>query len=350
MNEQNIFLDTADISPLSPSLIQHNTKTVNIFIDDGLPSVACALIGKKLEWKPVLWMMHEAQRLNEMQKVRVVICEGRLTENTKKLIRDILCSTTVEFIDVLLSGNFRFYVTSATMASTYIETSRDTPVYYSAGTMRLPRLLIAHWSQKHNIDNIGYPLMNNAEIKGLKDQISKLSDYDIEGYNNVAKRLYGDISSKEFDERQVEKLRGCRVNIVSEQPWFDHIEGFLCEKFSDAVANKCLPFFVGNRNDNEHIKEFGFEPYVGFDYSPLDNENFIDRWTGLLEKNTSALTNPKVNEEIYQLNRPIIDNNFDVLKSTDWKQKAKDEIESLPKSVKIFLRKMFFLKKIPDYH
>ena len=50
----------------------------------------------------------------------------------------------------------------------------------------------------------------------------------------------------------------------------------------------------------------------------------------------------KVNEEIYQLNRPIIDNNFDVLKSTDWKQKAKDEIESLPKSVKIFLEKCFF--------
>jgi len=342
MNEQNIFLDNADISPLNPSLINANTQTVNIFIDDGLPSTGCALVGKKLEWKPLLWIMHEAQRLDEMQKVRVVICEGRLTDKTKKSIKDILSSTSLEFIDVLLSGSFRFYVNSATMASTYVETGRDTPLYYSAGTMRLPRLLIAHWSQKHNIDSIAYPSMNNIEMTAFKHQISRLSDYNIEGYSNVSKRVYGKVSEKEFNERQVEKLRGCRVNIVSEQPWFDNIEGFLCEKFSDAVANKCLPFFVSNRNDNEYIKELGFEPYVGFDYSPLDNENFIQRWTGLLEKNKSALTDPKINQEIYYLNRPIIDNNFDVLKNTDWTQKAKDEITSLPDSVKDFLEENFF--------
>jgi len=342
MNEQNIFLDSADISPLRNSLIHDNTETLNIFIDDGLPSTGCALIGKKFEWKPLLWIMHEAERIDKIQKTRIVICEGMLTKSTKTLIEGILPTTDLEFIDVSLSGNYRFYVNSAKTAVSYKEHNRKTLLYYSAGTMRLPRLLIAHWSQKNNIDNVAYPVMNNIELTAFKHQLSRLSDYSIEGYNNVEKRVYGNISQKEFDQRQTEKLGQCRINIVSEQPWFDNIEGFLCEKFSDAVANKCLPFFVSNRNDNQYIKKLGFEPYIGFDYSPLGHENLIERWTGLLDKNKSALTDPTFNSEIYYLNRPIIDHNFEVLKNTDWTQKAKDEISPLPITVKTFLQEYFF--------
>ena len=342
MNEQNLFLDSADISPLHNSLIHDNTEILNIFIDDGLPSTGCALIGKKFEWKPLLWIMHEAERIDKSQKTRIVICEGMLTKSTKTLIEGILPTTNLEFIDVSLSGNHRNYVNSSNMAVSYKDFNRTSLLYYSVGTMRLPRLLIAHWSQKNNIDNVAYPVMNNIELTAFKHQLSRLSDYSIEGYNNVEKRVYGNISQKEFNQRQTEKLRKCRINIVSEQAWFDNIEGFLCEKFTDAVANKCLPFFVGNRNDNQYIKKLGFEPYVGFDYSPLEHENFIERWTGLLDKNKSALTDPTINSEIYYLNRPIIDHNFEVLKNTDWKQKALDELSLLPISVKNFLQENFF--------
>jgi len=342
MNEQNLFLDNQNISPLQESLIHNKTDVLNVFVDDSVDSTGSALIGKKFEWKPLLWMMHQKERILHLSKFRLIVCEGKWSTATKQSVGNTLPGVDVEFIDVALSGSYQFYVNSAKNASDYQDTDRETLLYYSVGTMRLPRLIITHWSLKNDIKNIGYPAMSQLELSSFLHQISKLSDYDIGDYVNTSKRFFGQISEHKFNIRQSAKLRECRINIVSEQPWFDHIEGFLCEKFTDAVANKCLPFFIGNGDDNQYISLLGFKPYVGFDYSSLKRKNFIDRWTSLLVDNKNVFLDTDKNKEIYDLNKHVIDYNFGVLLQTDWLQKATDEIETLPPHVKQFLIKQFF--------
>jgi hypothetical protein len=349
MHEQTIFLDEHSISPLKDSIIKDNTNVLNVIIDDGQQNTDCALIGKKFEWKPILWMMHQKERISSLNKFRLIMCECELSLTTKQTIKDTLSGVDIEIIELNLSGSYHFYVLCAAEARQFKSTERDVPTYCSIGTMRLPRLLIAHWSQKHGIENIGYPSLSESELSSFKHQISRVSDYKIDDYHNVSKRFFGDVHLTEFWKKQTAKLRECRIALVSEQPWFDHMQGFLCEKFVQPIANKCVLFFVGDANDNQYIKKLGFKSYIGFDYSALREENFIVRWTKLLDDNKNFFLDKDKNKEIYDLNRDVIEHNFEVLKNTDWTQKAKDEIETLPSQVKDFLLEKFF-KELHTYY
>lgn len=351
MNEQILFLDHHDVSPLVDSIIDDNTDILNVIVDDGQPNTDCALIGKKFEWKPILWMMHQKERISRLVKFRLIMCECELSASTKQTINNTLPGVDVEFIELALVGSYSFYVHCVEDAHAYKDTVREIPLYYSIGTMRLPRLLIAHWSQKHDIENIGYPSMSEPELSSFTHQISRMSDYEIDDYVNVSNRFFGNVTARTraFHQKNTERQRGCRIAMVSEQPWFDYMQGFLCEKFVQPIANKCLLFFIGDTNDNQYITKLGFKSYVGFDYSALKEKNFIVRWRKLLDDNESFFLDKDKNKEIYDLNKHVIEHNFEVLKNTDWKQKAKDEIEMLPAQVKEFLLKKFFTEIPPFY-
>tara|TARA_B100001094_G_scaffold248414_1_gene245467 strand:- start:142 stop:1197 length:1056 start_codon:yes stop_codon:yes gene_type:complete len=349
MNEQNLFLDQHSVNPLKESVIDDKTEILNVIVDDGQPSTDCALIGKKFEWKPILWMMHQKERISSLVKFRLVMCECELSTTTKQIIIDTLPGVDIEFIELNLSGSYHFYVLCAEEARAYKSTVREVPLYCSIGTMRLPRLLIAHWSQKHSIENIGYPALSESELSSFKHQISRVSDYEINDYLNVPKRFFGNLHFTKFFQKQTAKLRECRIAMVSEQPWFDHMQGFLCEKFTQPIANKCVLFFIGDTNDNQYITKLGFKSYIGFDYSALKEKNFIVRWTKLLDDNKNFFLDKDKNKEIYDLNRHVIEHNFEVLKNTDWTKKAEDEIEMLPAQVKEFLLEKFF-KELPTHY
>ena len=349
MNEQILFLDHHDVSLLTDSIIDDNTDILNVIVDDGTPTTDCALIGKKFEWKPIIWMTHQKERLSRLVKFRLIMCSCELSAATKQTINDTLPGVDIEFIELALAGSYSFYVYGAEAAHAYKDTVREVPLYYSIGTMRLPRLLIAHWSQKHGIENIGYPLMSKSDLSSYTQMISRISDYKIDDYHNVSNRFFGNVNTRAFHQKQIARLRRCRIAMVSEQPWFDYVQGFLNEKFTQPIANKCLLFFISDTNDNQYITKLGFKSYIGFDYSALKEKNFIVRWTKLLDDNESFFLDEDKNKEIYDLNRHVIEHNFEVLKNTDWTQKAKDEIEMLPAQVKEFLLKKFFTELLTYY-
>jgi len=199
--------------------------------------------------------------------------------------------------------------------------------------MRFPRLIIAHWLQKNKVD-VGKPKIGNERLSILRQQISRIGSYDTSDYEDIENRYFGNLHEDSFKVKQSKLFHGHRIAIVSEQPWFDYMENFLCEKFADPVACKCLPFFIGNGDDNQHITRLGFKSYVGFSYDSLQKSNFIERWTALLEDNRVFLLESFYNESIYDMNRDIIDYNYEHLHNTDWEEKARLELQQLPQTVK----------------
>lgn len=340
MTEQHLILDWKDISPLRGSLIHSDTNILNLYIDDGTHSTNCEAVGNSMEWKPYLWLQHEKNRLRLLKKLRVIICEGKIPKWLKGLINQT-ADTEVEFFELLLSGSYKFYEDAKRLPKQDSIIERDKKTYYSVGTMRFPRLIIAHWLQKNKVD-VGKPKIGNERLSILRQQISRIGSYDTSDYEDIENRYFGNLHEDSFKVKQSKLFHGHRIAIVSEQPWFDYMENFLCEKFADPVACKCLPFFIGNGDDNQHITRLGFKSYVGFSYDSLQKSNFIERWTALLEDNRVFLLESFYNESIYDMNRDIIDYNYEHLHNTDWEEKARLELQQLPQTVKDKIIYRFF--------
>ena len=139
-------------------------------------------------------------------------------------------------------------------------------------------------------------------------------------------------------------LLTAKISIVTEQPLFDHVERFYSEKLTHSMACKTLPFIISNKNDNENIKDLGFKPYVGFDYSAESIADFVERWQTLLDSNGHFLLDDKHASVILEKNKDIIEYNYSVLLDTDWRHKALEEISNLPTLVRDFLENRFFNK------
>ena len=339
MNEQHIFFDHVTLNPLGPSLVEPHTEHLVIYIDDGTPSTDHALVGKNFEWKPFLWMQHEKARLDALEKMTIVLCSGVLAEHTKAVIRETF-KTDVCFHDLLLSGSYQFYEHSKMLQQDH-DVDRSQTTYFSIGTMRLPRFIVCAWLLR-NGQSVGRPKLSSNSLQMFRQQIARTGSFYSEDYDNTECRYFGDLTQKQFNHKQALMLNKHRIAIVSEQPWFDKVENFLNEKFSDVVATKCLPFFIGNGDDNNHISRLGFRPYKGFDYGALlRKSNFVDRWQSLLEDNRHFLLDDFHNKEIYEMNRDVIEFNFKHLMETDWIEKAHQELSLLPPTIKENILELF---------
>lgn len=340
MNNQHIFFDTVKLDCLGPSLVDETTNFLDIYIDDGTYSTTCELIGKNFEWKPLLWMYHERQRLNQLDKMRVITCQGVLTNKIKNEITKAL-NIPVEFIGLLLGGHSKNIIwdEAKIIAENKYEISRTKNTYYSVGTMRLPRFVITAWLQQHK-QRVGRPSLHPNHLKMFRHQISRTTDYDTINYDNSELRLYGNVTQNEFRQKQIVDLLSHRIGIASSVPWYDVIESFIDEKFTDLVACKCVPFFVGNGDENKHIAKLGFESYIGFDYSGLSKSNHVERWLTLLNDNKDFLLKEEHSNKIYEMNKDIIEYNYKVLINTNWYDKANTEFKTISSSMRQTISKL----------
>jgi len=340
INEQVIFLDDLDLNPLNGSLIDPGTTVLNLLIQDGRPSTDCCLIGKKFEWKPLVWMIHEIEKINQLDKLRIIVCEGLLSDDTKKNIQSNF-HVEIEFFDLLIVGSYQFFLEAQGMAKNFRTQIKDLNLFYSAGTMRLPRYFLAHWLQEHDID-FGRPLVNKKEMETLTHQMRRISKKDLSNYNNVERRFFGRCSTDTYWMKQVDMIQRSKICMVTEYPFFDWREAFYDEKFLHTVAGKSIPFFFGNKNDNDNIELLGFHSYVGIDYSAENIQDFAERWQRLLDCNKNYLLDVAHAETLYKKNRSVIDYNFDVLVRTDWKDMALQKVNKLPQAPMDFIKDKFF--------
>jgi len=343
--EQIIFLDEIDSSNLSPlrkSLIHEDTAKLNIIIGDGRSATDCALIGNRFEWKPLIWMMYQQDRIKKLDTLKIILIESIMPEHVKNEIRNMFKNVNVKFFDLLLPGYHHILLESQSMARQYQDHKRDNVLYFSAGIMRLPRFVLVHWLQKKQAQNFGHPLLSDTDIQTFTHQLSRLCKKDFSDYENVERRFFGNCDIFTYWQKHRDILLKTKISVVSAQPFFDYLESFYCEKFLHSVACKTLPFFIGNKNDNENVKDLGFKPYVGFDYSSESIDNFVERWQKLLDDNSHFLLQQEHASEIMEKNREIIQYNFDVLVSTDWKKKAYEKISMVSGPTREFLKELFF--------
>ena len=340
INEQVIFLDEIDLNPLNGSLIDPGITVLNLIIRDGTPSTDCCIIGKKFEWKPLIWMLYEMEKINRLDKLRIIVCEGLLGDDTKKNIQSNF-GVAVEFFDLLIAGSYQFFLEAQGIAKSYQPRIKDSNVYYSAGTMRLTRYFLAHWLQEHDID-FGRPQLTKRDMESLSHQLHRISEKDLSNYKNVERRFFGDCDYETYKKKHVEILQRSKICMVAEYPFFDWREAFYDEKFTRVLAAKSIPFFFGNKNDNANITLLGFRSYSGIDYSSDNIQDFVKRWQMLLDSNKNYLLDVAHNDTLHEQNKAVIDYNFDVLIRTDWKDKALQKVNELPSVPMDFIKDKFF--------
>ena len=340
IDEQVIFLDQVDLNPLNGSLIDPGTNVLNLIIDDGTPSTDCCIIGKKFEWKPLIWMLHEMERINQLDKLRIILCQGLLGDDKKRNIQSNF-GVEVEFFDLLIVGAYQFFLEAQGIAKNYQPSVKDNKVYYSVGTMRLTRYFLAHWLQEHNID-FGRPRLANRDIESLSHQLNRITEKDFSNYENISRRFFGECTQDTYWEKHVDLLLKAKICLVAEYPFFDWTEAFYDEKFTHVLAAKSIPFFFGNKNDNANIELLGFRSYVGIDYSADKIQDFANRWQMLLDSNKNCLLDVAHMDTLHAKNKSVIDYNFDVLIHTDWKEMALQKLDQLPSAPMDFIKDRFF--------
>lgn len=340
INEQVIFLDETDLNPLNGSLIDPDTTVLNLIIRDGKPSTDCCIIGKKFEWKPLIWMLHEMEKINRLDKLRIIVCEGLIANDKKKNIRSNF-DVEIDFFDLLIVGSYPFFLQAQDIAKNYQPSIKDRNVYYSVGTMRLTRYFLAHWLQEHNID-FGRPRLTRRDLESFTHQLCRIFEKDLYNYNNVERRFFGHCDQATYNDKHVDIIQRSKICMVAEYPFFDWREAFYDEKFTHVLAAKSIPFFFGNKNDNANIELLGFRPYVGIDYSADKIQDFANRWQILLDSNKHYLLDVEHLDTLHAQNKSVIDYNFDVLKRTDWKEMALQKVDQLPSVPMDFIKDRFF--------
>lgn len=348
IKEQIIYLDELDrrsMSPLNRSLIHDDTEILDIIIVDARPTTACTLIGNRFEWIPLIWITHEQDRIKKLDTLRIILSGAKMAEHVKHEIKILCKDINVEFHDLLLPGfGYTFFLEAQDVARRYINLKRDNILYYSAGTVRLPRFVLIYWLQQRQAHNFAHPKLSEDEMRTLQHQLYRLSKKEFHDYENVERRFFGNCDWHTYQKKHVDLLLRSNISLVSTQPFFDYLESFYCEKFLHPVACKSLPFFINNKNDNENIRDLGFMPYVGFDYSANSIDNFVERWQKLLDDNSHFLLDNDNAFMIMEKNKEIIEHNYQVLLTTNWEQKAFDKISTLSGPVRDFMIKTFICK------
>lgn len=337
--EQTIFLDTKPYSTIGHGLINQDTQVLNLILGDMTPQTDCCLIGNQMEWKPLIWMQHEKNRIRNLKSLRIINLEGKLRNTAKQSVKDTAAGIDVDFIDMQHFENWIFMKECQDLKHTTRETDRIHSVAYSVGTMRLNRFVLLGWCQKNNLSNIGQPLLTDNELFCFNHVYKRLMETEHNmRYKNKRNRLFGEVDQDQFNKLQMSLLSSSYINFVTLYPNYNIKNGFYCEKAWYPMLCKTLPFFVGNLDDNANLKMYGFRPYVGFDYSADCISNPIVRWQKLLEDNKKFFLDIDESRKIHNLNKEIIEYNYNKLTQTDWKKLAYQEVQSLPAHIQTILQ------------
>lgn len=331
IKSQTIFLDQTPYNVQSGSLISANTEILNVIIDDGTLQTDCQLIGDNMEYKPLVWLHYENKNICKMKELNFIFLQSKASGKLKKNITNIFPNLTINFYELLHLGNYQFFEL-AKKIDLPTHTARQNCCYFSIGTMRLPRFYLAWYCQRVGMNNSGYPESGGNLFKDYMYQLEKISvaELTFQEYKDKEKRFFGNVDQGDFEKKQINLLSDSRINIVSHYPFYDYVTHFYDEKLSLPIRAKTLPFFFDNKGANDNIRDLGFEPYVGFDYSAEHMDNFVMRWETVLQNNKKFFLEEKESKEIYDMNKNIIDNNYRVLMETNWREKALAECLQLP--------------------
>ena len=337
--EQTIFLDRTPYNITGPGLINQDTQVLNLIMYDMTPQTDCCLIANQMEWKPLIWMQHEKNRIMTLKSLRIINLEGVLRDTTKQSVKAIAGGIDVSFIDLQYFGNWYFMKQCQDEKHTVKETNRIYSVMCSIGTMRLNRFILLGWCQQNNLQNIGQPRLTENELYSFNHEYKRLMDTENNmQYENKENRLFGEVNQTQFNKLQISPLSSSYINFVAEYPNYNIKDGFFCEKVWYPVLCNTVPFFVGNIDDNANLKMYGFRSYIGFDYSADCISNPVTRWQKLLEDNKKFFLDINESRKIYNLNKEIIEYNHDKLTQTDWKKQAYQEVQSLPIHIQTILK------------
>lgn len=333
---QTIFLDRTPYNIQSGSLIDGKTEVLNLLIEDGTPQTDCQLIGLCLEYKPLVWMNFEKQRISNLKELNVVFLSGKLAPKGKKQIAKLFPQINVNYFEIPLLGA-HYYFEKLKKQRSVEHHNRKQNCYFSIGTPRLPRFYLTVLCQRYGIDNFAFPGMSENLLRDFTHQLNQLSGHEnvIGSFQNVPKRLFGEIPQCEFEIKQMSLLADARINIVSHYPFFDYMTHFYNEQLAWPMLTKTLPFFFDNKNANANIADIGFKPYIGFDYRADAIDNFVERWNVLFEDNKKFFLESIASQEIYRMNKEIIDHNYRVLLETDWKAKVHKELLEIPENLRL---------------
>jgi hypothetical protein len=336
--EQVIFLDKETFHPNGNSLIDNDTKVLNILIVDICGLTDFHIIGKKVEWSPLIWLMFEKERIGRLDTLRICLGMAKLTSKSKNILQTLFPNLEIQYCEMLLGiGSTINFKAAKQLAQRFRESPKDKHFFYSSGSLRIQRFLLIYWLQQHNISNIsnvGHPEIGQQSLRSLKNWLTRFSNHDYSDYSNEDKRFFGDIRVDEFNNKIYPMRCRSMISIVTSYPYFDYAESNYDEKVAFTFASKSLPFFLGNCNDNSNLPDLGFRTYAGFDYSADKIENFVQRWQSTFESNKKFLFDTKNNRDIYENNLEVIEYNFDLLLSTDWDKKFLRELEKMPAMVR----------------
>ena len=338
-NNQTILLDRATYNITSASLIESDTKVLNLIFSDFTEPANFTLIGKSMEWKPLIWMQFEKERIKRLECLRIINCEGTLQDAFKQKVKGIFQHLDIEFIDVKHLGNWMFNQECKNVKDSVVAQDRIKSVTYSAGTMRLNRYVLLGWCQQNQLHDVGRPAMSKNQLRMFNNEYSRLAgtQFDMH-YDAKANRFFGDVGQDAFNLKYCQVLGGSHINFVAHPPDYGLRHGAFDEKLWYTLICKTVPFFVGNVSENDNLKMYGFESYVGFDYSADSISNPIERWIKLLDDNKRFFIDIDESKKIHDLNKDIIEHNYDRLINTDWKKVANDDLAGSPDHVQEVLK------------
>jgi len=344
IKEQTIFLDKTPYNIYNGTLIKDNIESLNLIISDISPQTEHQLIGNQIEWKPLIWLEYEKERILKLKCLRIIMLQGVLNIKTLQKIKNKFKNVVIEEHGLLFLGARLFLNECKNSKKFYKERKKKRIIFGSIGTMRLNRFVVSAWSQKNKID-IYFPKINNDRLAYNNHFLKKYANVEFTEYKNVNNRVFGEITLNLFNKKLIDILSETYINFVFHSPTFDDFAPFHDEKLYYSILCKNLPFLVDNTTSNNDIELFGFKPYVGFNYES-QYKNHILRWIDILNKNKIFFIDIEYAKNIYRSNEEIINFNQKVLIETDWNKKTDDEFKKLPNNIQKIIENCMTLHSI----
>ena len=336
INEQSIafnnFITEKDYS------IKEDTEILYLYFYDTTSATEYQLVGNKLEWRPIIWIEYEKERLSTLKKLILVSGNGKL-DNFKVYLQRKFPAVVVESYVFDQSRLMNIILSKQTINKNVI---RNKSVFCSLGNMRLNRYILVRWCQDNNIE-IAYDEISNDDKTYYDYQMSKVwREPFITEFKNKSFKYFGTIPSSMFAKKLPDLLQQAFFYFAPTMPSDDMWTHRHDTKFFDAVRCSSIPFFIcekdANKNGMEHL---GFKPYSGFNLSNESLVNPVERWVKILEDNKEIFTDLKISEEVYNQNKDVIKFNLDLLMNTNWPNFFQQQFDALPNSVQNEFEKTF---------
>jgi hypothetical protein len=342
IKHQNIFFDNKlDFNTTGGGIIENDTETINLFFHDHCNSNSLCLIGDSLEWKPIIWMEFEREKLEKLKEINILSLLGDLTA-LQSYCKILFPNVAVNYYAHNLS--LQIMPIRATLSTRPAlpahKRIRDHVFRTSIGTMRLNRYILLKFSLKHNL-NLFHPAVTYNVSKDFEYQISQCAKTAMQQPTDYKQnRIFTEeMGPHEFNTRQLKLLCNSYINFVATFPNTDWLKYCNDEKYFDTILTKTVPFMLCEKNSNTNIREstLGFLPYTGFNFENDGNDNPVLRWTSLLEDNTHIFKDKEQVKELYDANQRVIEHNYNRLVNTDWESERSAQFNRLPTFIKDYL-------------